>query len=152
VVFGKAAGFAAELDLSALDGVTNGFRLDGEKTFSGSGASVASAGDMNGDGLDDIIIGAPLTDTNGTYSGAGYVVFGGGLASSALTTATNNALLSIVDLVDTSDDPREVVAGHATAGSNRVTSTAGEADAALLTAGAQIGDLDPAPLDVESGP
>jgi hypothetical protein len=46
----------------------------------------------------------------------------------------------------------EVVAGHAAAGSNRVASTAGEADAALISIGTQIGDLDPAPLDVESGP
>jgi hypothetical protein len=82
VVFGKAGGFAATLDLSSLDGKT-GFRLDGEATLDRSGHSVASAGDVNGDGFDDLIVGALTASTNGYYSGASYVVFGkpGGFAS-----------------------------------------------------------------------
>ena len=43
VVFGTAAGFAASLDLAALDG-TNGFRLDGIDEDDFSGSSVAGAG------------------------------------------------------------------------------------------------------------
>ena len=58
VVFGTAAGFAASLDLAALDG-SNGFRLDGIDDYDHSGFSVAGAGDVNGDGIDDLIIGAP---------------------------------------------------------------------------------------------
>ncbi|MCE3290239.1 MAG: hypothetical protein K0R83_2251, partial [Caulobacter sp.] len=38
--------------------------------------SVASAGDVNGDGVDDVIIGAFAADPNGALSGASYVVFG----------------------------------------------------------------------------
>ena len=57
MVFGSAAGFAASLDLAALDG-TNGFRLDGIDADDRSGVSVAGAGDVNGDGIDDLIIGA----------------------------------------------------------------------------------------------
>ncbi len=64
VVFGKAAGFAANLDLSTLDG-TNGFQLSGEAASDYSGFSVASAGDVNGDGFDDLIVGAPRADPNG---------------------------------------------------------------------------------------
>ncbi|SFE39315.1 integrin alpha [Nitrosomonas sp. Nm166] len=75
VVFGKATGFDATIDLSSLDG-SNGFRLDGETAYDRSGRSVSSAGDVNGDGFDDVIIGAPLTDSNGYYSGSSYVVFG----------------------------------------------------------------------------
>ena len=75
VVFGKASGFDARIDLSALDG-SNGFRLDGENQGDRSGASVSSAGDVNGDGYDDIIIGAVYTDNNGAESGSSYVVFG----------------------------------------------------------------------------
>ena len=75
VVFGKAAGFAANLNLSALDG-TNGFRLSVEAADDQLGRSVSSAGDVNGDGFDDLIVGAYRADPNGTDSGASYVVFG----------------------------------------------------------------------------
>jgi hypothetical protein len=59
VVFGKTAGFAAEIDLSSLDG-TNGFRIDG------AAGSVAGAGDVNGDGIADLV----------SAAGSTYVVFG----------------------------------------------------------------------------
>jgi trimeric autotransporter adhesin len=72
VVFGKAAGFTSALNLSSLNGST-GFRLDGVAAGDTSGSSVASAGDMNGDGFADLIIGAPYA--NGE-AGASYVVFG----------------------------------------------------------------------------
>jgi hypothetical protein len=76
VVFGKAGGFSASLDLSTLDG-TNGFRLDGINASDQSGHAVASAGDVNGDGFDDIVIGARFANAGGDAdSGQAYVVFG----------------------------------------------------------------------------
>ncbi|ELS04701.1 putative calcium-binding protein,FG-GAP repeat protein [Xenococcus sp. PCC 7305] len=75
VVFGKTD-FTGSLDLSDLDG-TNGFIIKGANPGDTSGESVSSAGDLNGDGIDDIIIGATNADPNGKLSaGAGYVVFG----------------------------------------------------------------------------
>jgi hypothetical protein len=75
VVFGKVSGFAATLELSTLDG-TNGFQINGEAAFDYSGNSVASAGDVNGDGFDDVIVSAARADPNGLMSGSSYVVFG----------------------------------------------------------------------------
>jgi Ca2+-binding RTX toxin-like protein len=75
VVFGSSSGFGSSIDLSALDG-SNGFLLSGSGGLDYSGRSVSAAGDINGDGVDDLIIGAPNVDTNGTDSGASYVVFG----------------------------------------------------------------------------
>lgn len=40
------------------------------------GKSVSSAGDVNNDGFDDLIIGAPFGDGGIINSGAGYVIFG----------------------------------------------------------------------------
>ncbi len=75
VVFGKASGFSANLELSSLNGST-GFRISGEAANDGSGVWVSSAGDVNGDGFADLVIGAPGADPNGLSSGATYVVFG----------------------------------------------------------------------------
>jgi hypothetical protein len=41
------------------------------------GYSLANAGDVNGDGYDDMIAGAPLYDQPGAYAGRAYVYFGG---------------------------------------------------------------------------
>jgi hypothetical protein len=62
-----------------------GFRIDGPVKGSGTGLSVAGAGDVNGDGLDDVVLGAPRygarppKDPGGAprdARGAVYVVFG----------------------------------------------------------------------------
>jgi Ca2+-binding RTX toxin-like protein len=75
IVFGKTSGFASSINLSTLDGI-NGYRLDGLATTDLSGYSVSSAGDVNGDGFDDLIVGANNADPNGADSGSSYVIFG----------------------------------------------------------------------------
>ncbi len=41
------------------------------------GVTVSSAGDVNGDGYEDIIIGAPFNDAGGVNAGRAYIYFGG---------------------------------------------------------------------------
>ena len=55
---------------------TNGFKLDGENNGDYSGCSVSAAGDINGDGYADLLIGAPWYPSD-SYTGRSYVVFGG---------------------------------------------------------------------------
>jgi hypothetical protein len=85
IVFGRNTAadgdFAAEFELSSLqaanggDGST-GFVIKGIDAEDWSGYSVSSAGDINGDGVDDVLIGAYGADPNNTHSGESYVVFG----------------------------------------------------------------------------
>ena len=69
--------FPAVIELSSLDG-TNGFVLNGVAAGDWSGISVSGIGDVNGDDMDDILIGAHLADPNGyDQAGESYVIFGG---------------------------------------------------------------------------
>ena len=65
VVFGGVGvGAGGVIELSSLNGA-NGFVLNGIDASEFSGRSVSSAGDVNGDGIDDLIIGAHRADPNG---------------------------------------------------------------------------------------
>ena len=84
VVFGKKThddngvaidAFAAALELSDLNG-SLGFVINGIDREDQGGFSVSGAGDINGDGYDDLIIGARRADPNGNNSGETYVVYG----------------------------------------------------------------------------
>jgi hypothetical protein len=87
IVFGRRSGFAANLNLSALDG-TNGFRIDGAEIFDRIGQAVGAAGDVNGDGFDDVIVGSRIPSPNGSFSGASYVLFGKAVFESLVDLAT----------------------------------------------------------------
>jgi hypothetical protein len=54
--------------------------INGANVGDRSGNSVSAAGDVNGDGIDDVIIGAYEADPNGNLvtlgAGSSYVVFG----------------------------------------------------------------------------
>ena len=51
-------------------------KLIGESTLDAAGSAVASAGDVNGDGYRDILVGAPAADPAGVDRGAAYLVLG----------------------------------------------------------------------------
>jgi len=73
VVFGQDDGFSSELNLGELDG-SDGFALSESENFYGNEHFVSDAGDFNGDGIDDIIIGSRYGDRN--FTGESYIVFG----------------------------------------------------------------------------
>ncbi|MEH1811510.1 MAG: integrin alpha [Nostoc sp.] len=76
VIFGSNSGFEDSFNLSSLNG-SNGFLINGIDSGDYSGISVSSAEDINGDGFDDLIIGASRANPNGQrYAGESYVVFG----------------------------------------------------------------------------
>ena len=75
VVYGRPLAFPAELHLEDLDG-NAGFKINGVAEFDASGTSVASAGDVNNDHVDDLIIGAPYAWTTESEPGKAYVVMG----------------------------------------------------------------------------
>jgi hypothetical protein len=85
VIFGTRAGFPASLDLASLDG-SNGFKIKGEAAGDSAGIIVSSAGDVNGDGKADLIIGAPGAAVGtGFDGGAAYIVFGTNQPAALLT-------------------------------------------------------------------
>jgi hypothetical protein len=85
VVFGKSSGTG--INLSDVASGVGGFVINGQAAGDESGFAVSSAGDVNGDGLADLIIGAASSDpATGADAGRSYVVFG-----KANTTAVNLA-------------------------------------------------------------
>lgn len=76
VIYGRTTGFDAAIDLANLD-YTQGFRIDGVSAGDEAGYTVAGAGDINGDGFDDLVIGAPTADSGGRIdAGETYVIYG----------------------------------------------------------------------------
>jgi len=77
------------LDLTRLDPATTGFQITGGDIDDHLGLSVSAAGDVNGDGYDDIIIGAYGKDNK---RGTAYVVYGNKTSSLSDLDLSLNAL------------------------------------------------------------
>ena len=103
-------------ELSTLGG-TNGYIFEGIDADDRSGYLVNSAGDVNGDGFDDLLIGAYRADPGSparNYAGESYLVFGGAANLASLDAADglsngriNLANLSASDRVPPGGDRRE---------------------------------------------
>ena len=72
VVFGRPGGWPGMVDLTAMT-AEEGFRIDGAALGDLAGFSLAAGGDVNGDGVDDLLVGAPGTSG---LPGAAYVIYG----------------------------------------------------------------------------
>ena len=150
VVFGRQGGFGGVLDLASLNGQT-GFAIGGGAAGDYSGHSVAAAGDVNGDGFDDLVIGAPMASPSGrTNAGSSYVLFGAAnvtrLSNDATVTVTVTGVNDAPEItsngggpaggytiVENTTGPNTVTATDPDAGANLVYSIIGGADAALFT-------------------
>ena len=83
------ATFPLVVDLTTLTSA-DGFIIQGDAPSDLAGGSVSSAGDVNGDGIGDVIVGAYYGDNGGTNAGQAYVIFGqtGGVGNIDLHTLT----------------------------------------------------------------
>jgi hypothetical protein len=85
VIFGSQGGFSAFFNLTNLNG-SSGFTVPGVAAGGYLGGSVSTAGDMNGDGINDLVLGAPYANWN---AGAGYVIFGTRMGFASFFNLTN---------------------------------------------------------------
>ena len=71
LVFGRVDGWSQDVSLGDADA-----SFLGEHAGDSVGGCLASAGDINGDGLDDVLLGVPFNNEGGTLAGQVYLVFG----------------------------------------------------------------------------
>jgi hypothetical protein len=98
VIYGKASGFTTLDMLSFTSSDSTGFIIQGAAADDQLGISVSGAGDVNGDGYADVIVGASYADPNSRdNAGAAYVIWG------------NATGLMTVDLANFTGDSRGYV-------------------------------------------
>jgi hypothetical protein len=121
-----ASGTDGVIELSDVAGMGGSYQFNGIDSGDNAGISVASAGDVDGDGLDDLIIGAWLAEPNGTSSGETYFISGGDLAALDAASGTDG-VIELSDVAGTAGSYQfnGIDAGD-TAGS--FVSSAGDAD------------------------
>lgn len=146
------------ISLASADG-----RLDGLAPGDRTGFDVSAGGDVDGDGLADLLVGAPYADPHGSSSGAAYLLAGSSWAETGLDAATasiegaaagDNAGWSVAIVPDVNGDGYDEVwvgvpssdeggpdAGAAWLYLGPVTGRLGPKDADARFVGADDGDL-----------
>jgi hypothetical protein len=86
VVFGQR-GSVASVDLGSLT-AAQGYRIDGASPGDSLGATAAAAGDVNGDGIPDLLVGADNRTFDGRFgAGSAYLLYGGRSAAAPIDLA-----------------------------------------------------------------
>jgi hypothetical protein len=111
LVLGASLGSGGSLSLAGAD-----IAIVGAAANDATGRSVADAGDVDGDGRDDILVGAPGNDTEGSNAGVTYLIFGVTLSAAGASLDMAAADYDYVYLGDDDDD----YAGFATSGAGDV--------------------------------
>ena len=115
VIFGRTNSTTVQLsDIAAGSG---GFVIAGQSNGDQSGSSVSAAGDVDGDGLADLIVGAPDA---GLEAGKSYVIFGSAVKQ-LYDTAVDELGGSVDDAFSDGDIAKTLVGG---AGNDTLTATA----------------------------
>jgi hypothetical protein len=125
---------------------TPAWSVEGSAANINFGAAVATAGDVNGDGYSDIIVGAPYFDGGNADEGKLFVYLGGSSGPSAVeswTAESNNTNGRLGVSVSTAGDMNGDGFSDVIAGAPRYTGTFTEQGAAFLWIGSATGLGDP---------
>jgi hypothetical protein len=135
-------GLSGEIDLASADAI-----ILGEYHYDNAGYSLAVGGDIDSDGLPDLLVGAMDSDWSDTDSGAVYVVLG----SSAATTTSLSSAHAVLVGEDEQDYVGSSVAWAGDVDADGVSDilVGGEADRAYLVLGPVSGELDLRYADAE---
>jgi hypothetical protein len=71
LIFGRASGWAKNVSLASANA-----SFTGEAASDQAGFTVSGAGDVNGDGLSDLMVGASANKEGGNFAGQTYIFFG----------------------------------------------------------------------------
>lgn len=71
-----AALLSGSINLADVGGTVAGATFNGIANYDHAGISLSTAGDINGDGRADLLIGADFADADGTDRGQSYLVYG----------------------------------------------------------------------------
>ncbi len=86
------------IDLSNVAAQAGSYKFIGELGGDESGWSVSSAGDVDGDGQDDLLIGAPQEDSGGTFAGAAYLIVADDLAAADAADGTSDGVIDLANV------------------------------------------------------
>ena len=93
LIYGTTEREGLSFSPGSSDDAPDGVQIEGGMRWDHLGHAVASAGDINGDGLDDLIVGAPY-DTGGTPSSEGFALVVYGMKDGSLRADFNPSVLT----------------------------------------------------------